>query len=225
MHDSIRSALERMNVINDAKLLQRFREEVSFYVNGTLDKETTLFIEECLTKYPELQAEVDFANAIRRSVKSVGENRREDEGLDRLLQFFEAHQEKSFRKKWQRFLDRCTDWGLSPAFAVVTCVAIIQGVFLWQSYQAKYTFSSVSEYRSIRENQYSADIKMTISPNLTFGDLVILLREHGANIIFGPSDTGEIWISVENHDQIDALIEELRSSKAVMDVIKVETAK
>lgn len=66
MHDSIRSALERMNVINDAKLLKRFREEVTFYVNGTLDKETTLFIEECVTKYPELQAEVDFANAIRR---------------------------------------------------------------------------------------------------------------------------------------------------------------
>lgn len=55
-----------MNVINDAKLLKRFREEVTFYVNGTLDKETTLFIEECVTKYPELQAEVDFANAIRR---------------------------------------------------------------------------------------------------------------------------------------------------------------
>lgn len=205
--------------------LQRFREELSFYVNETLDAETQSFMNDCLKQNPELQAEVEFARTFRRVVKSAGTNRREDEGLDRLLKAIEARQAKSIKFKWQRFLDSCSGWGLSPAFAVVAFVAVVQSVMLWESYKPVDILAEATQYRGMPERTATADIKLTISPEIAFGNLVILLRQVGAHIIEGPSESGELWIAFDDHSNISVPIEQLRTTPGIIDVIELANVK
>ncbi|HEY8159139.1 MAG TPA: hypothetical protein VIF10_10605 [Methylobacter sp.] len=205
----------------DASDLLRFREELPFYVNGTSGAESKAFMSECLNKQPDLQAEVEFTQALRSSVKLVGANRREDEGLDRLLQAIEAQQAKTFTYRWKRFLESCSDWGLSPAFAAMAFIAVVQSVILWQSHITGDTLTNAAQYRSMSETVSAADMKLTINPDIGFGNLVVLLRQVGAHIVYGPSESGELWIALDDHSQLKTIAKQLRETPGIIDVIEV----
>lgn len=202
--------------------LHHFRELLPFWVNGTLDEDQQRFMREFLQHHPELQDEVDFNQALRHAVKAVSNRCSTDAGLQRLLQA--SRTDRGHRSiGWQRKLKSiCHDWGLTPAFAVMTLIVAVQSMLLWGPYRIDDTKTPLTSYRSMPETTGTADIKITTDPGTDFGELVILLRQNGARIVNGPSESGELWLSLEERDQLDHVVQQLLGATGIMDVIVIE---
>jgi hypothetical protein len=201
--------------------LQRFRELLPFFANGTLNEVDKAFVVAYLAQHPEAQAEANFTQALRAAVKAVGSERREEAGLDRLLNNIRQNRRQNKPPLWTRWRHVCQDWGLTPAFAVVSTIAVIQSVALLDLWRQDQTASSLSAYRSIPEMTNTADLKISINPDADFGHLVILLRQSGTHIVNGPSESGELWLALDDRSQLDAVVQQLRSAAGVLDVMVI----
>jgi hypothetical protein len=200
--------------------LQRFRTLLPFWVNGTLSTDDQNFMTEFLKQHPELEAEVTFNQALRDAVKAVGQDRAADAGLQRLRQAIRETRQTArtpWRQRWQVL---CQSWGFTAAFAVMTMIVIIQSALLWQIRGS--TVSVLTDYRSMPEVSGTADIKITVNPDIGFGHLVILLRQNGARIVNGPSESGELWISLDDRTRLENVMQQLRRAEGVLDVMAVE---
>lgn len=208
--------------------LNRFRELLPFYVNETLTDDNQVFMNNFLQQHPEFQIEVNFTHALRNSVKAVGKNRVEDAGLQRLLQTIRNDRAclQSAPTSWlQNLKESCRHWGLSPAFAVMTLVVAIQSVMLWGMYNADDSITTLNAYRSMPIVTNTADIKININPDTGFGNVVILLRQIGAHIVNGPSESGELWIALDDHRRFDEVIRQLQRTPGVVDAIVIDRNK
>lgn len=202
--------------------LHHFRELLPFWVNGTLDEDRQRFMREFLEHHPELQDEVDFNQALRHAVKAVGDGRSTEAGLERLLQ---AGRNVSGGRSigWLRQLKSlCHDWGLTPAFAVMTLIVAVQSLLLWGPFRILETETALTSYRSMPEVTGTADIKITVDPGADFGALVILLRQNGARIVNGPSESGELWLALDDRNQLDHVVQQLLGATGIMDVMPIE---
>ncbi len=202
--------------------LQRFRELLPFFVNGTLNEEEQAFFATYLSQHPELQAEVDFAQTFRSAVKAVGSERNEEAGLERLMT--SIHQSRkpskpSFLGRWQY---HCRDWGFTPAFAAMSVIVIIQSAVLLERWQQPVALSA---YRSMPEATVQAQLKVIINPGANFGDLVILLGQAGCHIVNGPSESGELWLSVDDKSRLIEVSEMLQASPSVADLLIINPVK
>ena len=100
-----------------------FEELLPFYVNGTLSFEDKQFMQDYLIKFPELQAEVKFTEALRSAVKDEATQQVSEIGWGKLLKKYQE-----FHKKptlIEHLKNACVKWGLSPAFAVVLGLLIV----------------------------------------------------------------------------------------------------
>ena len=199
--------------------LQYFRDLLPFFVNGTLNKTDKTFVETYLLQHPEAQAEVNFAQALRAAVKAVGSERNEDAGLEHLLKEIRQSRKMSkpgFLERWQL---HCRDWGFTPAFVAMSVIVMIQSGVLIERWHQEQTPIILSTYRSIPEVAVQANIKVIIKPNANFGDLVILLRQTGCHIVNGPSESGELWLSVDDANRLVKVSEILQASPSVIDLL------
>lgn len=202
--------------------LHRFRELLPFFVNGTLNEADQAFVDTYLIQHPELQAEVGFIQTLRTAVKAVGSDRNEDAGLERLLTSIHQSQKVSKPSLLDRWQHYCHDWGFTPAFAAMSVIAIIQSAVLLERWQQPIALST---YRSIPEATALAQLKVIINPNANFGDLVMLLRQTGCHIVNGPSESGELWLSVDDSNKLAEVSNILQSSPSVADLLIIAPIK
>ncbi|MBE0437066.1 MAG: hypothetical protein IBX56_14840 [Methylomicrobium sp.] len=104
----------------------------------------------------------------------------------------------------------------------MTLIVAVQSMLLWGPYRIDDTKTPLTSYRSMPETTGTADIKITTDPGTDFGELVILLRQNGARIVNGPSESGELWLSLEERDQLDHVVQQLLGATGIMDVIVIE---
>jgi hypothetical protein len=201
---------------------QRFRELLPFFVNGTLNEADQAFIDTYLIQHPEVQAEVDFTQTLRTAVKAVGSVRNENAGLERLLTSIHQSQKVSKTRLLERWQHHCHDWGFTPAFVAMSIIAIIQSAVLLERWQQPIALST---YRSIPEATVQAQLKIIINPSANFGDLVILLRQTGCHIVNGPSESGELWLSVDDSNKLAEVSNILQSSPSVADLLIIAPIK
>jgi hypothetical protein len=208
--------------------LQYFRNLLPFFVNGTLNETDKTFVETYLLQHPEAQAEVNFVQALRTAVKAVGEERNENVGLGHLLASIRQNRKATISKpgglleRWQQCLH---DWGLTPAFVTLSVIVIIQSTVLIKQWHQNASPAVLSTYRSFSGATAQADIKVIISPNAAFDDIVILLRQTGCQIVNGPSESGELWLSVDNANRLAEVNEILQASPNIIDLSIITSTK
>jgi len=193
-----------------------FEELLPFYVNGTLNFEDRQFMQDYLTKFPELQAEVKFTQALRSAVKDEATQQVSEIGWMKLLkQYQEFHKKPTFI---ERLKHACIKWGLSPAFAVVLGLLIAQSAAILQLG----LLTSSSAYRGLStQSEVAPHLKITINPKTDYAQLVELLRKNGCRVVAGPSETGELWIRLEEPEKLNIIQADLLNSGLIDQVLSI----
>lgn len=189
---------------------KKFAELLPFYVNGTLDSEDVEFMRAYLSGNSKAQSEMKFASAMRDVVKQIGAERAPDAGLAKLLSDF-----KQFHQK-PSLLDRIRtsfkNWGLTPAFAVAATIVVIQSTVML----AQLGSISSTTYRSMAEEKTAEpQLKIIANNKASFSEITILLRQYGCKIVAGPSESGELWITVDDPSQLNNIKRNLIESNLV----------
>lgn len=193
---------------------RRFEELLPFYVNGTLSFDDKQFMQEYLNKFPELQAQVDFSESMRSAIKDDSTQPVSNAAWGKLLKKYQEFHKKPTLT--ERFRTICINWGLSPAFAVVL------GLFVAQSAAVLELglFSTSSAYRGLTtQAEVAPHLKVTINPKTDYAQLVDLLRKNGCRVVAGPSETGELWIHLEEPKKLNVIKVDLLNSGLVDEVL------
>jgi hypothetical protein len=191
-----------------------FEELLPFYVNGTLSFEDKQFMQDYLIKFPELQAEVKFTEALRSAVKDEATQQVSEIGWGKLLKKYQE-----FHKKptlIEHLKNACVKWGLSPAFAVVLGLLIAQSAAMLQLG----LLTTSSAYRGLStQTEVAPHLKITINPKTDYSQLVELLRKNGCRVVAGPSETGELWIRLEEPEKLNIIKADLLNSGLIDEVL------
>jgi hypothetical protein len=189
---------------------KRFSEQLPFYTNGTLNAEEMKFMKAYLANNPQAQSDIKFAAAMRDVVKQIGTDRAPDAGLARLLDDFrQIHQKSSML---DRIRASFKNWGLTPAFAVAATIVVIQSAVILN--QQDLTPGSI--YRSMTTEKIAyPQLKIIINNNASFSEVTILLRQYGCKIVAGPSESGELWIAVDDPGKLNNIQRNLIESNLV----------
>ncbi|MEI6147036.1 MAG: hypothetical protein WCP66_11495 [Methylococcales bacterium] len=204
--------------------LQRFSDLLPFYVNGTLSEADKAFFESYLLKHPEAQDEVYFTQRLRTAVKAVGSERSEQAGLERLLSAVRLSRKTTKTSLLDRWQQHFRDWGFTPAFVTVTILMMIQSTVLIERWSQDQAPSSLTTYRNLPEMSTQAHLKIIIRANANFSDVVMLLRQAGCNIVNGPSESGEIWLNIDDINRLAEVSVLLKASAEVADVLVIAPA-
>jgi hypothetical protein len=144
-----------------------------------------------------------------------------DVGLDRFMAAVKAHPKRAPKTSWWQ---RMNEWlggiGFTPALASVVVVVQV-GVLaaLLTNQPGHDDATSIAQYRGadVRQEQ-TPDLKLTISPDADFASLAILLRSNGCKIVAGPTESGEIWVVVEDKNRLVEVRAILSQSRLIDDV-------
>lgn len=201
-----------MTAINaDSK---KFEELLPFFVNGTLNLEDKQFMQDYLHKFPALQAQVDFSEAIRSAVKDEHAEPVSDASWQKLLKKYQDFHQKPTLV--ERFKNICMHWGLSPAFAVVLGLLVAQSAVIFELG----LLSTSSAYRGLTTQiEVAPHLRITINPKTDYAQLVDLLRKNGCRVVAGPSETGELWVHLEEPEKLDAIKADLLNSGLIDEVL------
>lgn len=213
---------------------QRFQADLPFYVNGTLSADDQAWMESYISGHPLAQGTVDLERSLYAALQTQEESISEEEQLARFLREMPA---SIFVKPsaWQRLYGRLAQtpaykapslsalWqqGIrlpAPAFAVLVAMIVSQAAFM-----AKGSLDESEHYRSqtLTACQKTPALKIIVKPDTRQADLVVLLRKVDASIVAGPSEMGELWLSVSGNRgaAIPAAIEQLRNSPLLNEVL------
>jgi hypothetical protein len=193
---------------------RRFEELLPFYVNGTLSFDDQQFMQDYLMKFPELQASVVFVENMRSVIKDISTQPTSHATWGRLLnKYQEFHKKPSLTERLKTI---CSKWGLSPAFAVVLGLFIIQSTAVLELG----LFTTSSAYRGLTtQSGVTPHLKISINPTTDFAQLVDLLRKNGCQVVAGPAETGELWIQLEEPEKLNVIKVDLLNSGLVDEVL------
>jgi hypothetical protein len=189
---------------------EKFLQLLPFYVNQTLSADERAFIEQTLREQPKLQAEVDFAKALQRTVLQDAAQAPAEIGLDRLLAQIQADQGNHAAKKstevpsarstaelsappmrwWQRLLGD-GNW-MQPALAMSLLVIATQSFLLLQKpqYAGQYR-GEPAPGASVGTHPQSAYLSVVFQPTISEAQLRLTLASLDAEIVTGPGAAGE----------------------------------
>jgi len=208
---------------------EKFRELIVFYVNGTLENDEHVFVEDYLRAYPEMNTYLEFNQKLMRAIQG------EDEDFEyngsamraRLNDYLKSKKQRRidlldrlFGTGFnQRFVDGLLSWGFSPALGVVCALMIGQSIYLVNLQ------NEASKYRGIVNSvNIAPHFKVTVSPKADFYDLADLLRKNGCNVVSGPSQNGELWVKLDEPAKSKQIKTDLLNSGLVDEVISVSPA-
>jgi len=167
-----------------------------FYLNGTLSEEDQAFVEAYFSQNPSARDELNFSRAIREYSKNISGERPADAGLETVLLKYRAL--KKAPSRLSKLREWCSEWGLSPAFAVAAAIAAIQAAFLMRPVVVPVGSSAedLSAYRGIHvpTTALTADLKVSPSPNATYADLATLFSLNHCQVVHGPDAEGALWL-------------------------------
>jgi hypothetical protein len=199
-------------IMNDNYM--RFVELLPFYINGTLNADDMAFMNTYLANNSQSQSDLKFEYALRDAVKQIGAERAPDAGLARFMKDFrQLHQKPSTLDRIQTTFK---NWGFTPAFAVAATIVVIQSTVMFN--QQGMIPSTI--YRSMTEEKAVApQLKVIANNKASFSEITILLRQYGCKIVSGPSESGELWITVDDPSQLNNIQRNLIESKLVDEAI------
>lgn len=199
-------------IMNDNYM--RFVEQLPFYINGTLNADDMAFMNTYLANNLQAQSELKLEYALRDVVKQIGADRAPDAGLAKLLSDCKKFQRKP--SLLNRIRASFRNWGLTPAFAVAATIVVIQSTVMFN--QQGIIPSNI--YRSMtQEKAVAPQLKVIANNKASFSEITILLRQYGCKIVAGPSESGELWITVDDPSQLNNIQRNLIESKLVDEAI------
>lgn len=199
---------------------RKFEELLPFYVNQTLALADIKFIEEYVKQNPDLQAQVKFMEVLSSAVKDEKTPYPSSEGWSKLLARFHAYHAKPNISS--RLKDLFNQWGFSPAFGIVLGLLVAQSTLMLQLG----VFTSGAAYRGLTtQSEFTPHLKITINPSTDYAQLVDLLRKNGCRVVSGPSETGELWIHVEEPEKLNIIKLDLINSGLVDEALLLTTGK
>lgn len=185
---------------------QRFVLNIPFYVNGSLDDEEKKWMELYLAQHPQWQISVQHAQHHRSYSQSIRSYFTAEDRFARLLKklgwnlaLVEISQQKTIgiRSKLTRF------WlsGLIGIIIGATFVAILHDLELKRG--------------ESKNCPQSENIRITLSPNIQWGSLLVLLREHKLQIVNGPNQEGEVWLHLHEGASTSQTLTLLRNNPSI----------
>jgi len=193
---------------------RKFEELLPFYVNGTLSFDDQQFMQGYLIKFPELHASVVFVENMRSVIKDISTKPPPHATWGRLLNKYQEFHKKPSLTECLKTI--CANWGLSPAFAVVFSLFIVQSTAILELG----LFSPSTVYRGLTtQSGVTPHLKITITPKADYAQIVDLLRKNGCQIVAGPAETGELWIQLEEPEKLNVIKVDLLNSGLVDEVL------
>ncbi len=202
----------------------RFQELLPFFVNGTLVGEELQFMQAYMAAHPEAQKNVEFERVLNQTVRELAENEPVPDIFPRLKESLKGS--KGQEPWWARLIDFWGEWGFrSPAFAMMVLVAMIQTgfLFLWRPVGQDSVLQT--QYRGTESRKIEADIVATVDPKTDMATIIELLRANQCEIVSGPSESGELWLRLEDKMALDKTVNALRQSGNMIDVLPVNSHK
>jgi hypothetical protein len=200
----------------------RFYELLPFYLNQTLDASDKGWMESHFSTNKLARQQLQFEKVLRATVQETQPKSNEAERLSKLLKALAA--DRKSRKSAQGLMGwwNAIAWGprLSiPVPALATCGVLILGQAIYIA--AVNTEKPVSgQYRgSAAHCAGNAGIKLHLKPDAKFPDLVLELRKVEATLGAGPSESGEIWITLPAGRSPQEALVLLRTSPVIEDAM------
>lgn len=204
--------------LDDVTRRRQFRDLLPFYVNGTLDESQAKVIRDYLAAHPGAVEEVRFAERMAQAARLHGERRDPMAGFARLQARMAASrpQPLSLMDRWRR---RLQAWGLSPALAAMLVFATAQLVFTGTVLLPAREPATVT--RGLAAPQQRAQIKLTVKRGASYGALVALLAQQRCHIVWGPTESGELWLVLDEPRDGAHVRAQLAQSPLVEDVLEL----
>lgn len=204
--------------LDDISRRREFRELLPFYVNGTLDDSERKRIEAYLAEHPGARDEYLFTERLARTARLHGERRDPMAGYAQLKARLDAARPAppSLAKRWR---ERLRAWGLSPALALTLALAstqlVVTGAYLLPARE------DAVVTRGIAAPQQRAQLKLTVRRGAAYGDVVALLAREHCHIVWGPSESGELWLVLDEPHDAPRVRQLLAQSPLVEDVLEL----
>jgi hypothetical protein len=209
---------------NDAK---RFSELLPFYVNQTLVADDQAWMEQQLSQLPHARQALQFERLLSQTVQSTRSQVPESVRLERMLSAWKEGRDSPQTKpraSWLGLggLSRGWAWGTRLAIPVPAVMALCfillgQAIYIARSHLPE---PGNNAYRGgtlpcsdqpLLRVQIKADARME--------DITLLMRRAGASLKAGPSENGEVWVSVAPERATAEAISVLKGSAIVEDVM------
>lgn len=189
----------------------RFNELLPFYINGTLDEADRHWMEVYAKNNPEASLWLRFDENIRASIQSTAPPTPENIRIERFLNDFRRIGTNS--SLWRRFFESFFQPRLvpMPALALVALVVTVQGLLLTGYFSTDPGEEMVYRSASLRCDK-GRRIRVVFKPEVTHGEVTILLRKVEGSLTDGPTETGEYWVTVPQGRSIDESYAMLKSS-------------
>jgi len=203
--------------LDDISRRREFRELLPFYVNGTLDDLERKRIEAYLAEHPGARDEYLFTERLARTARLHGDRRDPMAGYAQLKARLDAARPAppSLAERWR---ERLRAWGLSPALALTLALAgtqlVVTGAYLLPAREEAMT-------RGIAAPQQRAQLKLTVRRGAAYGDVVALLAREHCHIVWGPSESGELWLVLDEPRDAPRVRQLLAQSPLVEDVLEL----
>lgn len=217
----------------------QFIELLPFYINGTLAESLRIQVDDYLTRHPAAKAELMFSAALSSAVSAPLNERDPMAGyvvLEKRLQLkaasppappFRQTKKNAGTRWWRGVSHYFAGLGLSPAMSVVILMlsTLIAGPSLFSNEPSAPVNAltgteshNLRGYRGGSRSVRQGDLKIVISPKASFEDIVRLMSQNQCRIVWGPSTSGELWLSVEIPGAAAAIQTQLAASPLVQDV-------
>ena len=217
---------------DDAK---RFAALLPFYVNQTLAQADQAWMEQQLSQRPHARQALQFELLLSQTVRNTRSEVAESVRVARLLQAL--HPERKGRAAQPRAawfglggLARGMAWGARLAIPVpavmALCILLLgQAVYIARTRMPEANNSAGNPYRgAMRACTDQPALRVQIKADARMEDIILLLRKAGATLKAGPSETGEVWVSIAPERAIADANTVLKASAIVEDVMALPPA-
>lgn len=206
----------------------RFDELLPFYVNGTLDDDERVFVEQWLSEHPAAQGELRWARSLRQRVLEDLPPVGSEVGLDKAMARIRAERPRAASAA-PSLLQRARDWLAAlvpqpvrgPALAAALAVVAVQGV--WIGTLVSERDDAWSEERAVPKGNASVEpasyLKLNFKPDARETDIRMLLIDVQGSLAAGPGQLGDYYVRVPKA-RLDAALSQARAS-AIVDGVAV----
>ncbi len=186
---------------SESEKLQHIRAHLPWYINGTLDAESTQEIERAISSSPQLRAEVDWLNSVQHKMREEKVQVADDVGLDRFNALINNEQKEkviSISSRWQQWQ--------RPLMAIAATIMVVQmGVIGTLVNNQPEAFTTLSGDTKTANQKNVVFFQVVFNDKATSRDIQRVLNLTNAEIVGGPSALGVYTIQLSDQNTADNL--------------------
>lgn len=198
---------------------KRFFEDLPWYVNGTMEPEKRAWMDAYMAEHPGARNEW----AIEQQMAAAFYNDEPDPELNRqvvqaTLERIRAKQARAAtsREGWRSWWRRT--WAVpTPVFAAVLVAFVLP---VWWAMQSANEMGGMRSMEASKARACAQQWRLRIAfgPDIPFDRAVILLKSVNANVVAGPTASGEFWLRWPTQAERDSAASALGRVDEVHDV-------